>query len=482
MKPLRPRLRGLVFKLAVFYMLLSLPSLLLVESTTLIFEFKRFMSGVDGGSLQRAAAQAARELDDVWPNLGIDETDTLSAWSEALVLRLQRPRDGLIDASYVLMELAPEPLAAAVFDPDGTIIAQFPAAAREPSRLPRPAAADLATAASGTVAIALPGADGDTVVRRVLMPVRRSDGSLRGLLYLELRLPVPWQTLLIDVSFEWPIVFGYLVVFGLASSLFLATWVTRRLNRVAKAARAWSGGDFSQPIGDRSGDELGHVSALLDRMALELQALIRSRAQLATLAERQRLARDLHDTVKQKAFAMNLQLATARRQLGDHAASDRIIQAERLSQQIQRDLAQILDELRASDAGLPFAERLRMRALEWAQVSQVTLTLDIADAAALPADHEDALLRIVDEALANVLRHSGADQVAISLQRDALGLRLRIADNGCGMSADAQPGMGLANMRERANSLPGGRFSLDSRAGDGVTIHIATTLYDAGPP
>lgn len=482
MKPLRPRLRGLVFKLGIFYMLLSLPSLLLVESTTLIFEFERFMRGVDGGSLRHATEAAAVELAGVWPSRPDDEADTLTAWSEALVLRLQRPRGSLIDESYVLMELAPEPLAVAVLEADGRLIARFPAAAHDNPALLAPLPAELAGAAAGQTAIVLQGSDGDTIVRRVLAPVRNADGSLRGLLYLELRLPVPWKTLLVDVSFEWPIVFGYLLVFGLASSFYLATWVTRRLNRVARAARAWSGGDFSQSIGDRSGDELGHLSSLLDRMALELQALIRSRAQLATLAERQRLARDLHDTVKQKAFAMNLQLATARRQLGDHAAGERVVQAERLSQQIQHDLAQILDELRASDAGLPFAERLRMQALEWAQVSRVALDLDIADTPSLPTGHEEALLRIVDEALANVLRHSGADHVTIGLHRDAMGLELRIADNGRGMGTDAKPGMGLANMRERAGSLPGGRFTLDSRDGHGVTIHITAILYDSSPP
>ena len=121
-------------------------------------------------------------------------------------------------------------------------------------------------------------------------------------------------------------------------------------------------------------------------MALELKALMRSRAQLATLAERQRLARDLHDTVKQQAFALNLQLATLRRQLAEHPAAERVAQAEWLSQQIQQELAQILDELRASDVALPFAERLRMRALEWAQVSGIALDVELADVAALVAD------------------------------------------------------------------------------------------------
>ena len=114
-------------------------------------------------------------------------------------------------------------------------------------------------------------------------------------------------------------------------------------------------------------------------MALDLKGLLRTRAQLATLAERQRLARDLHDTVKQKAFALNLQLATARRIAADPTVADRLEQAQRLTQQIQQELAQILDELRASDAELPFAERLRTRAVEWAHLSGIAVETTLDD-------------------------------------------------------------------------------------------------------
>jgi signal transduction histidine kinase len=295
---------------------------------------------------------------------------------------------------------------------------------------------------------------------------------LRGFLFVELRLPVPWHRFLLDLSVEWPIVLGYLIVFGIASSVFLAAWVTRRLNRIARAATAWSRGDFSDRIDDSSRDELGRVSALLDGMALELKTLMRSRAQLATLAERQRLARDLHDTVKQKAFALNLQLATMRRQLGDHPASERVVQAERLSQQIQQELVQILDEMRASDGELPFTTRLRTRALEWAQTSGIQLQLDMEEIFSLSPAIEDALLRITDEALANVMRHSGADHASLALRHDADRLCLAIADNGQGASEDARPGMGLANMRERAQGLPQGQFEFDS-GGDGTRIRIS---------
>jgi len=480
MNPLRPQLRGLISRLTLFYLLLSLPCLILVESAILIFEYESFISSVESGSLLHATERATREVASAWPSTARDEPSALGNWAQAWILRLQRPRGGLIeDESYLLLELADVPLAAAVLGPDGRVIAQAPAQADWRPELPAFDSTEFATARDRDIAVVLPGSDDPYTIRRVLAPVHERDGSRRGYLFVELRLPVPWHRFLLDLSLEWPIILGYLFVFGIASSIFLATWVTRRLNRVARAATAWSRGDFSDRIDDRSRDELGRLSALLDGMALELKALMRSRAQLATIAERQRLARDLHDTVKQQAFALSLQLAALRRQLvADPLAAERIGQAERLSQQMQKELAQILDELRASDTALPFAERLRARALEWAQVSGIALDLDLGDVAGIAGTSQETLLRIADEALANVLRHSGATRVSLAISRAGDALALDIADNGRGASDQAQPGMGLANMRERAESLPQGRFVLDSRIGEGTRISVRFSIAE----
>ena len=476
MKPLRPQLRGLISKLTLFYLLLSLPCLVLVESAILIYEYETFSAGIEGGSLLRSSRDATAELAAVWPSVAADERGTLKAWAQAWILRLQQPHSGLVeDESYLLLELATTPLAAAVLDTNGQVIAQAPALADWQPELPTGGAEEFRRAAASAAPAELPGADAPYKIRRVLAPVFAVDGGLRGYLFVELRLPVPWHRFLLDLSLEWPIILGYLLVFGIASSIFLATWVTRRLNRVAGAADAWSHGDFSNRIDDRSRDELGRLSRLLDRMALELKGLMQSRAQLATLAERQRLARDLHDTVKQQAFALNLQLAALRRQLPPGASAERAAQAERLSGQIQQELVQILDELRASDAALPFVERLRMRAFGWAQASGIELVADLADVPAPAPGDQDTVLRVADEALANVLRHSGATRVEMTLEHAGGQLTLEIADNGRGGVGEAAPGMGIANMRARAASLPQGQFSIAARPGGGtrVTIRLA---------
>ena len=153
-------------------------------------------------------------------------------------------------------------------------------------------------------------------------------------------------------------------------------------------------------------------------------------------------------------------------------------QAQALSQQIQHELVQILDELRAGDAELPFVERLRTRAQTWSQTSGITLDLQLDDVSVPSANAAENLLRIVDEALANVLRHSGATQVGLSLHRDAADARLVVADNGRGADAPLRPGMGLANMRERAQALPQGRFAFASAAGRGTNIRITFSIAE----
>ena len=493
MNAFRRSLRGLVSKLALFYLLLSLPTLLVVETVVMSWEFQGFLAGVKTGSLNRSAAKGGSELESLWPHMRLGaQPDSLamSTWLEGWLLRLQQPKGGLTpDESYILLELREPALAAAIIDKDSRIVS---------------IARGLASAAlQGTdrVPQVLAGKQNDYSIQRVLVPLHASGGDKLGFLFVELRVPTPWRHLMIDASVESPVIFAFLIVFGLASSIFLAAWVTRRLRRIERAASAWSRGDFSNRINDHARDEIGGLSDMLDRMALDLRSLLRSRSQLAALAERQRLARDLHDTVKQKAFALNMQLATARRTLGDAAGAERLEPAQRLTQQIQQELGLILDELRASDAELPFAERLRVRANDWAHTSGASLGFAIDDVPSLAPAVEDTLLRIVDEALSNVLRHSGATRcrvsvgsggiaveddgapgaqhVDLSLRRTAERVILVIADNGSGISADVQGGMGLRNMRERIEALPRGRFEFDSTPGQGTRVTLSFNIEES---
>ena len=110
-------------------------------------------------------------------------------------------------------------------------------------------------------------------------------------------------------------------------------------------------------------------------------------------------------------------------------------------------------------------------------MSGLQLDVDRAELPTLPTTHEETLLRIADEALANVLRHSGASRARISLQRDQRGAELTIVDNGRGAGDEARPGMGLANMRERAQSLPAGALEFRSGA-DGTRVGVRFAITE----
>ena len=248
MKPLRPQLRGLIFKLTLFYVLLSLPSLVLVETGILVYEFNEFMAGVEGGSLVHATQDAAGDLARDWPHDA--DTRYLAPWTEAFVLRLQRPHGGLLrQDSYILTELSIDPLSAAALDTDGHILAAAPTTARSRMRVPAPDSAEWrALAAGGLDAVS----DSPYRVRRALAPIQHN-GALHGYLLVELNLPVPWHRFLLD----WPGMAdraGYLLRSASPRRSF-TTWV-RAGSTGWCATAAWAA---TSPTARRSSrDELGN--------------------------------------------------------------------------------------------------------------------------------------------------------------------------------------------------------------------------------
>jgi len=271
----RHLLQGLTFKLALFYLLLAVPALALIQWTIVSLEFHELFEAVDSGRMAAMTREAADEIGQHWNSDEPPGHMELATRAEALVLRLERPQDGLAPSSYVMLELSKVPIAVGVYDTAGKVLATAP----ESGWLATPPPAGDASwgKAQDIGSVDLPGAESPERVRRVLAAIRDGNGQLRGFLLTELRLPLPWRQLTGEKSFEWPILLVYLVVFSLATAFFMVRWVTRRLNTIADAAESWSEGDFSTLIPDESGDELGRLSRDLNRMACELMSLMQSR-------------------------------------------------------------------------------------------------------------------------------------------------------------------------------------------------------------
>jgi NarL family two-component system sensor histidine kinase LiaS len=317
----------------------------------------------------------------------------------------------------------------------------------------------------------------------VAAPIRDARGQVRGILVFSRALnlnELPYRdfagAFAISLAF-FSIASGFIgTIFG----FFTARGLTRRLSRMTTTASAWSEGDFARVIADRSADEIGQLSRQLDRMAGQLDELIRSRQQLSVVNERNRLARDLHDSVKQQVFAISMNLGAAQElwEQAPTAARGRLAAAFDLARQSQQELTTIIRTLRPVELeGKGVREALREYIGRWQDQSGIVATWTNEGDEALPVHVEEALFRVTQEALANVARHSGADEARVTLRtRPGPAAELTVCDDGHGFDARAQPlGVGLQSMRERVEAVHG---SLVVTSGAGGTTLVARIPLD----
>lgn len=314
------------------------------------------------------------------------------------------------------------------------------------------------------------------------VPVFDGGGKLTGIVLMVITYPPPGSlTQMLSLLGVSVIIFALAAgLVGAVFGIFTARGLTRRLERISTAANSWSEGDFSAFIKDRSRDELSQLAQQLNRMAEQLQQLLQTKQDLATLEERNRLARDLHDSVKQQVFAATMQIGAARTMLSQdiNTARMHLAEAEQLSHQAQSELAALIQELRPislSDRGLipAFEEYFS----GWSRQSNIEVSFSAAGEGSLPPSLEQVLFRVTQEALSNTSRHSEASRVEIQLDWDDEEVFLKISDNGIGFDLHAAEdrGMGLRSMRERVESV-GGNFVIESGPGQGTVLTVRCAL------
>ncbi|HLG61630.1 MAG TPA: histidine kinase [Ktedonosporobacter sp.] len=216
--------------------------------------------------------------------------------------------------------------------------------------------------------------------------------------------------------------------------------------------------------------------------------LLQQVSRAAAQEERNRLARDLHDSIKQQIFSIAVSAAAARARWEDNLASVRqlIENIERTAQEAQVEMQALLQQLRPGaleNIGLLESLRLQCQALSYRTGVQITTELGALPAdELLPVGTQEMIFRIVQEGFANIARHARATQVWLSIQRQGDALLLEIGDNGQGFElaqANEHPGsyggMGLSNVRERVEEL-GGTLSLWSMPDHGTTLHLCIPL------
>jgi signal transduction histidine kinase len=198
----------------------------------------------------------------------------------------------------------------------------------------------------------------------------------------------------------------------------------------------------------------------------------------AIMAERERLARELHDSVTQSLYSLSLfaEWGSGLLAAGEvEPARERMARIGEISQQALREMRLLLYELRPSaldDDGLAGAIESRLTAVE--QRVGISTQLQVAVTGDLPHHIEECLYRITQEALNNALKHAAATAVLVQLHADDHHISLSITDDGLGFdptTVNLEGRLGLSSMRERARRL-NGIFQIESKAGLGTTISV----------
>lgn len=249
---------------------------------------------------------------------------------------------------------------------------------------------------------------------------------------------------------------------------------------------------IKSPIRDKAGRIIGTVGISRDiseRKAAESE-LIKSRAQLRDLsnylqsvreAERARISRELHDELGQTLTALKMELGWLKERLPAEPTMlrTRVDRLVRIVDHSVTDLQRIASDLRPmilDELGLASAiQWLTQNFSERSQLS-IELSLDRTDVA-YSKDVSTAAFRIVQEALTNIVRHSGAASACIVARHSGDELQLKISDNGRGMDVtrSKRERLGLVGMSERAHML-GGSMEIDSAPGRGTRILVRLPL------
>jgi PAS domain S-box-containing protein len=230
--------------------------------------------------------------------------------------------------------------------------------------------------------------------------------------------------------------------------------------------------------------ELTRALAHQATLAIQLTRLSAQSRQSAVMAERNRMARDIHDTLAQGFTGVIVQLEAAGEAMSQSRTarvSDHLDQAGELARESLREARRSMQALRPQALeGKQLSEALRdlVKKMTAGTTVKAEFTSQ-GEQQKLPPEWEANLLRIGQEVLTNVLRHARASEFNVLLVFDSRAIRLNLRDDGCGFDPKRRhEGFGLQGMRERAEGM-GGQLSIESANGKGTMISIVLPLASA---
>jgi nitrate/nitrite-specific signal transduction histidine kinase len=246
--------------------------------------------------------------------------------------------------------------------------------------------------------------------------------------------------------------------------------------------------DIESTEADAFGEaDLFTTQTLADQLAVAIDnaRLYDETRQIAVMEERNRMAREIHDTLAQGFSGIILQLEAAEQALGSDlpALQRHLNQARNLARKSLAEARRSVWNLRPQALEQrPLSDALKQEVDRFSQSTGVSVKFDIlGDRRDLPPEIEAGILRIFQESMTNVRKHAKATEVEVNLTFDESAAELTVRDNGVGfkpkVSGDGGKGkkkrdtFGLISMRERARGL-GGTFEVQSRIGKGTLVRI----------
>lgn len=207
----------------------------------------------------------------------------------------------------------------------------------------------------------------------------------------------------------------------------------------------------------------------------------RAREEAAVVVERQRIAREMHDSIAQTLFYLAVKL----READNLIAAGKSEEAHGELRVVQRDTKVAYHQVRAVIADLKqqaeledFGEAVRRASAELAERLGMQVTCEVAEHTSLPVSSRQHVLAVIQEALVNAHRHGGSRRATVRLKQIGKDVAIEVSDEGSGFETSAVPPegcYGLTIMKERAH-MAGGRLELDSAPGRGASV----TVYLAG--
>ncbi|WP_077623122.1 sensor histidine kinase [Sediminibacillus massiliensis] len=230
------------------------------------------------------------------------------------------------------------------------------------------------------------------------------------------------------------------------------------------------------------GEKLQSQVKSLQRMADEKAEYAKSARKAATIEERQRLARDLHDAVSQQLFALTMMSQASLRifDRDSEQAREQLEEIVKTALKAQTEMRALLLHLRPIDlSGQPLRKGVQELVAELKQKCQINFQLDMEEIPELSTSAEEHLFRVVQESLSNTLIHANASEVTLELIQKGNELFLHIGDNGSGFDVNKdqrkKTSYGLKTMKERCEEI-GGTFAIRSKLGEGTHIDIRIPL------